>query len=167
MEEKLNAVLERQISMDAGKRINDAIAEKTKQSSNKRSADLSEKSPVKASSTGDIKKNFESSSREDLGKSNSEGSSRNDSLHNITGEYEEKSTNDMRTPEEPSHESYLQQRSRDRRGSGSAVNVSVITSTPHRSKSVSRSGSRDNIVVITGKFIHKKIGFYISKLHYL
>ncbi|XP_033213560.1 serine/threonine-protein kinase 10 isoform X2 [Belonocnema kinseyi] len=154
VEEKLNAVLERQISIEAGKRIGDTIAEKPKQQplSTTRNAALSEKSSVKASSTGDIKKNIESSSADSLEKCRSEGSSRNDSSENVSDEYEIKGANHASTPKEPpTRESHPRQRSRDRRGSGSALNVSVITSTPHRSKSVSRSGSGDNIVVITGK----------------
>lgn len=135
VEEKLNAMLERQISMDVGKRINDSIAENTKQPPKTRNpTTFSEKSSVKASSTGDIKKNSEI--REDLEKWRSESSSRNDSYENVS---------------KPSRESSSGQRTRDRRASGSAVNVAVITSTPHRSKSVTRSGSGDNIVVITGK----------------
>ncbi|XP_051161210.1 serine/threonine-protein kinase 10-like isoform X2 [Leptopilina boulardi] len=134
VEEKLNAVLERQISMEVGKRINDSIAENAKQPPKTRNSTFSEKSSVKASSTGDIKKNSEI--REDLEKCRSEGSSRNDSYENVS---------------KPSRESPPGQRTRDRRASGSAVNVAVITSTPNRSKSISRCGSGDNIVVITGK----------------
>ena len=148
--------------MEAGKRINDAIAERPKQPPSTRNATFTEKSSVKASSTGDIEKNFESPSPDSLEKCRSEGSSRNDSLENVSVEYEVKGTNNASTPKEPSREGDPRQRSRDRRGSGSAVNISVITSTPHRSKSVSRSGSGDNIVVITGKLIIKILSFSLN-----
>ncbi|XP_015597682.1 serine/threonine-protein kinase 10 isoform X2 [Cephus cinctus] len=151
VEEKLNAVLEKRISMDSSKRISDASIDTLKRSSDSSNAQgFSEKSSVKSNSTEDIKSDFGISKTESLAKSRSEGSSRNDSLENFSEEFVAKTGNKKWLVGERTQEDTVD-RSVDRERRDSGVNVSVITSTPIRSRSVSRSGSGDNIVVITGK----------------
>ena len=146
MEDKLNAVLEKRISMGSDKRMSNASIETLKRSPETSSETSSEKSSVRASSTENIKTSadFGVSKTENISKSRSAGSSRNDSLENFEEEFDGEKM--RQRPEDTVDRSVNQ----DRRGSG--INVSVITSTPLRSKSLSRTGSGDNVVVITGKF---------------
>ncbi|KAG7200500.1 hypothetical protein KM043_001064 [Ampulex compressa] len=146
VEEKLNAVLEKRITMDPGLRISDSSIETLV---HVRDVPLSEKTTIKACSTEDIKTNYGVSKVENV-KSRSEGSSRNDSLENFGEEFEGKGDRKMWLNKEqdrrhdPAETSGSDQK-------GSSVNVSVITSTPIRSRSTSRRGSGENVVVITGK----------------
>ncbi|XP_012529038.1 serine/threonine-protein kinase 10 isoform X2 [Monomorium pharaonis] len=144
--EKLNAVLEKRLSMDPAKRINDSSTETMKHVT-VASTLLSDKSIVKASSTEDIKTQFSVTKTENSAKSRSAGSSRNDSLENFSDE--------LRTKTDGSKTNYKRKdAASDDKGlekQDPGVNVSVITSTPIRSRSGSRRSSGDNIVVITGK----------------
>lgn len=138
VEEKLNAVLEKQFSREAEKQN---ILKK--QSSHDQARATS--SPLKAScSMGDIKTAVRRPSAEENDKCQSEGSSRNDSLENFSVDSEGNKVI-VQTPVKSRPEDTV-----DRpKGKGSAVNVSVITSTPLKGE-VPRSGSGD-IVVITGE----------------
>lgn len=143
--EKLNAVLEKQLSMDSGKRISDSPMETLKHTSTVAS---SEKNNVKANSTEDIKIQFGLTKTENATvKSRSTGSSRNDSLESFSDELHIK-VDDNKTEynrkDVMSNDKSLEKQD-------SEINVSVITSTPLKSKSSSRRSSGDNIVVITGK----------------
>ncbi|XP_039303681.1 serine/threonine-protein kinase 10 isoform X2 [Solenopsis invicta] len=144
--EKLNAVLEKRLSMDPKKRISDGSTETTKHVS-VASTLLTEKNNVKASSTEDIKTQFNVAKTESSAKSRSVGSSRNDSLESFSDE--------LRAKIDGNKTDYIQENATiDDKGlekQDSGVNVSVITSTPIRSRSDSRRNSGDNIVVITGK----------------
>lgn len=137
VEEKLNAVLERQLSKEGGKSTEALI--NAKASPERSLNNLAEK----ASSMGDIKVKVDGT--ENHGKAHSEGSSRDDSLENIADAEKQDKRFDEDTVD----------RSRDRRGSG--INVSVITSTPLRSRSVSRGRNGENVVVITGNFCYSKM----------
>lgn len=143
--EKLNAVLEKRLSMDPKKRISDGSMETLKHVS-VASTLLLEKNNVKASSTDDIKTQFGVTKTESSTKSRSAGSSRNDSLESFSDELHAK-TNSSKTD-------YQEGAASDDKGlekQDSGINVSVITSTPIRSRNGSRRSSGDNIVVITGK----------------
>lgn len=145
--EKLNAVLEKRLSMDPKKRISDGATTETTKHVSVASTLLSEKNNVKASSTEDIKTQFGVTKTESCAKSRSAESSRNDSLESFSDELRAK-TDGRKMEEAASDDKGLEKQD-------PGVNVSVITSTPIRSRSRSRSGSRrssgDNIVVITGK----------------
>lgn len=147
VEEKLNAVLEKRISMESGKRMSDASIETLKRTPDGSSelSMFSEKSSLKSISTENIKSaEYSVAKTENLGKSRSAGSSRNDSLENFDEDFDGKKKNQR-------HEDTVDRSSGQERR-GSSVNVSVITSTPIRSKSLSRTGSGDNVVVITGEY---------------
>lgn len=146
--EKLNAVLEKRLSMDTGKRINDGSIETLKRIS-VASTFLLEKNKVKASSTEDIKTQFGVTKTENLVKSRSAGSSRNDSLESFSDELHTKT--DSTKTEYSQEDTVSDDKSSERQDSG--INVSVITSTPIRSRNGSRRSSGDNIVVITGKTV--------------
>jgi len=143
--EKLNAVLEKRLSMEPKKRISDDFMDTLKHIS-VASTHLSDKNNVKASSTEDIKTQFGVTKTESSAKSRSAGSSRNDSLENFS---------DLHAKTDSSKTGYNQEnavsddKSLEKQDLG--INVSVITSTPIRSRSGSRRSSGDNIVVITGK----------------
>lgn len=152
--EKLNAVLEKRLSVDAGKRINDASMETLKHISIAPTF-LSEKNSVKASSTENIKMQFGVTKTENSAKSRSAGSSRNDSLESFSDELHAKVDSRKWSSTEHSQEDIVSYRSlsddKSSEKQDSGINVSVITSTPIRSRSGSRRSSGDNIVVITGK----------------
>lgn len=133
VEEKLNAVLEKQLSRDAEKQQQNALRKQISHDPSSTKA----ASPLKPSvSTGDIKAASRCSSNEEA-RSDGESSPRNDSLENF----------DAVTPVKVED---TVDRARDNATvSGSSVNVSVVTSTPVKSD-VKKSGSGD-IVVITGK----------------
>ncbi|XP_020298870.1 serine/threonine-protein kinase 10 isoform X2 [Pseudomyrmex gracilis] len=144
--EKLNAVLEKRLSIDSARKINDGSIETLKHTS-VASTYLSEKN-IKASSTEDDKTQFGITKTESPPKSHSAGSSRNDSLESFSDELPVKTDNNNRT--EHNHEDTMtDDKTSEKQDSG--INVSVITSTPIRSKNDSRRSSGDNIVVITGK----------------
>lgn len=150
--EKLNAVLEKRLSMDSGKRISDGSMETFKPTSTVASTLLKEKKNVKANSTEDIKTQFGLTKTENAAvKSRSVGSSRNDSLESFSDELHVK-VDDNRT-EHDRKDATSDEKSLDKQDSG--INVSVITSTPLKSRSSSRRSSGDNIVVITGKNLNK------------
>ncbi|KAL6264091.1 hypothetical protein P5V15_004170 [Pogonomyrmex californicus] len=144
--EKLNAVLEKRLSMDPGKRMNDGSMETLKHIS-VASTLLSEKNNVKASSTEDIKTQFGVTKTESSTKSRSAGSSRNDSLESFSDELHAKT--DSNKTENNQENTTNDDKLLEKQDPG--INVSVITSTPIRSRSGSRRSSGDNIVVITGK----------------
>lgn len=148
--EKLNAVLEKRLSMDSGKRISDASMETLKHIS-VASTFLSERKSVKASSTEDIKTQFGTTKTENLAKSRSAGSSRNDSLESFSDELHTKVDGRKWSSTEQSQEDALSSDDKSSEKQDSGINVSVITSTPIRSRNGSRRSSGDNIVVITGK----------------
>ncbi|CAL1679741.1 unnamed protein product [Lasius platythorax] len=142
--EKLNAVLEKRLSMDSGKRINDGSMETLKHTSTV----ASDKNNFKANSTENIKTQFGLIKTENAAvKSRSAGSSRNDSLESFSDELHVK-VDDNKT-EHDRKDAVSDDKSLDKQDSG--INVSVITSTPLKSRSGSRRSSGDNIVVITGK----------------
>lgn len=144
--EKLNAVLEKRLSMDPKKRISDGSMESSKHVS-VASTLLLEKNNIKASSTDDIKTQFGVTKTESSAKSRSVGSSRNDSLESFSDELHAK-TNSSKTDYQEGTSS-SDDKGLEKQDPG--INVSVITSTPIRSRSGSRRSSGDNIVVITGK----------------
>ncbi|XP_011329707.1 serine/threonine-protein kinase 10 isoform X2 [Ooceraea biroi] len=145
--EKLNAVLEKRLSMDAGKRKSDGSMDTSKHIS-VASTFLSEKNKnVKANSTEDIKTQFGVAKTESPVKSRSAGSSRNDSLESFSDELHTKT--DSAKTEYSQEDTVSDDKSSEKQDSG--INVSVITSTPIRSRNGSRRNSGDNIVVITGK----------------
>ncbi|XP_012283262.1 serine/threonine-protein kinase 10 [Orussus abietinus] len=151
VEEKLNAVLEKRMSIESAKRSSDVSMQTFVQTPDATTPSiLLDKSPVKASSTEDIKTDFGISKNRNLAKSRSEGSSRNDSLENLSDDLEGKDTA-VKSAGRKGEGEDTPDRSTGSERTDSTVNVSVITSTPLRSRSVSRSGSGDNIVVITGK----------------
>ncbi|XP_018311363.1 serine/threonine-protein kinase 10 isoform X2 [Mycetomoellerius zeteki] len=145
--EKLNAVLEKQLSMDSKKRISDGSMETLKHIS-VASTRLSEKNNVKANSTEDIKTQFGVTKTESSVKSRSAGSSRNDSLESFSDELRHAKTDSSKT-DYNQEDVASDDKGLEKQDSG--INVSVITSTPLRSRSGSRRSSGDNIVVITGK----------------
>lgn len=146
--EKLNAVLEKRLHMEEKnkKRISDGSMETMKHVS-VASTLLSEKNNVKASSTEDIKTQFGVMKTESFAKSRSVGSSRNDSLENFSDELHAKTDSDKRDYNQ--EDVVSDDKGLEKQDAG--INVSVITSTPIRSRSGSRRSSGDNIVVITGK----------------
>ncbi|XP_058808157.1 serine/threonine-protein kinase 10 isoform X2 [Phymastichus coffea] len=132
VEEKLNAVLEKQLSRDVEKQQQEILRKQTSRDP----LSLKASSPLKASmSTGDIKAASKRTSNEEA-RSEGGSSSRNDSLENF----------DVLTPAKI--EDTVDKARENVIVGGSSVNVSVITSTPVKSN-VTRSGSGD-IVVITG-----------------
>ncbi|XP_015185010.1 PREDICTED: serine/threonine-protein kinase 10 isoform X2 [Polistes dominula] len=150
VEDKLNAVLEKRISMDTQKRISTTSIETLKHTSDIANVTLSEKNSMKASSTENIKTDYGLNKIENVLTSHSEGSSRNDSLENFTDEFQDKhERTKWLNKEHRLKEDNREDKNYERQSS--AVNVSVITSTPIRSRSTSRRSSADNIVVITGK----------------
>nr|XP_050854259.1 serine/threonine-protein kinase 10 isoform X2 [Vespula vulgaris] len=150
VEDKLNAVLEKRISMDTQKRISTTSIETLKHASDITSVTLSEKNSMKASSTENIKTDYGLNKVENILTSHSEGSSRNDSLENFSDDFEGKHQRSKWLNKEHRLKGDNKEDKNYERQS-SAVNVSVITSTPIRSRSTSRRSSADNIVVITGK----------------
>lgn len=110
----------------------------------------SEKNIIKACSTENIKTDYGICKAESVIKSHSEGSSRYDSLENFSDEFDGKREKKKWLSKEQNHEKVVNDASNNEK-KGSSVNVSVITSTPIRSRSTSRRGSGDNVVVITGK----------------
>ncbi|XP_018049759.1 PREDICTED: serine/threonine-protein kinase 10 isoform X2 [Atta colombica] len=146
--EKLNAVLEKRLSMDPKKRISDGSMETLKHIS-VASTRLSEKNNVKANSTEDIKTQFGVTKTESSVKSRSAGSSRNDSLESFSDELRHAKTDSNKTDYANQEDVASDDKSLEKQDPG--INVSVITSTPLRSRSGSRRSSGDNIVVITGK----------------
>ncbi|XP_011059314.1 PREDICTED: serine/threonine-protein kinase 10 isoform X1 [Acromyrmex echinatior] len=145
--EKLNAVLEKRLSMDPKKRISDGSMETLKHIS-VASTRLSEKNNVKANSTEDIKTQFGVTKTESSVKSRSAGSSRNDSLESFSDELRHAKTDSNKTDY---HQEDVASDDKSLEKQDPGINVSVITSTPLRSRSSSRRSSGDNIVVITGK----------------
>ncbi|KYN32684.1 STE20-like serine/threonine-protein kinase [Trachymyrmex septentrionalis] len=152
--EKLNAVLEKRLSMDPKKRISDGSMETLKHIS-VASTRLSEKNNVKANSTEDIKTQFGVTKTESSVKSRSAGSSRNDSLESFSDELRHAKTDSNKT-DYNQDDVVSDDKSLEKQDPG--INVSVITSTPLRSRSGSRRSSGDNIVVITvlGKFANSQ-----------
>ncbi|KYQ49935.1 Serine/threonine-protein kinase 10 [Trachymyrmex zeteki] len=148
--EKLNAVLEKQLSMDSKKRISDGSMETLKHIS-VASTRLSEKNNVKANSTEDIKTQFGVTKTESSVKSRSAGSSRNDSLESFSDELRHAKTDSSKT-DYNQEDVASDDKGLEKQDSG--INVSVITSTPLRSRSGSRRSSGDNIVVITVNTVH-------------
>lgn len=142
--EKLNAVLEKRLSMDK-KRISDETLKHVSVASTL----LSEKNNVKASSTEDIKTQFGVTKTESSAKSRSAGSSRNDSLESFSDEQHVKT--DSSKANYNRNDAAIDDKALEREKQDSGINVSVITSTPIKSRSGSRRSSGDNIVVITGK----------------
>lgn len=157
VEEKLNAVLERQLSRENDVKHQQPQPQQNalrKQSSHDPSSSPhpSSVSPLKSSvSTGDIKAAAAARRRsaeveELLDKCRSEGggpSSRNNSLENFSDDSAENRVVAVKTTPEDTVD-------RPKTTTGAAINVSVITSTPVKND-VARSGSGDNIVVITGR----------------
>ncbi|XP_033324735.2 sterile20-like kinase isoform X2 [Megalopta genalis] len=153
VEEKLNAVLEKRFSMDSEMRTNiPSLETLTRRETAGPSAILSENNIVKACSTEDIKTDYGTGKVESVVKSHSEGSSRYDSLENFSDEFDGKREKKKKwLHKELTRESVANEASTGEKR-GSSINVSVITSTPIRSRSASsRRGSGDNVVVITGK----------------
>ncbi|CAK9794705.1 Serine/threonine-protein kinase 10 [Anthophora plagiata] len=154
VEEKLNAVLEKRFSMDTEMRMSVSSMEALshREVSN---AITSEKNIVKACSTENVKTDYGACKTESAAKSHSEGSSRYVSLENFSDEFEGKREQKKKkkwSSKEQNYESTVNNGdSGNSEKKGSSVNVSVITSTPIRSRSTSRRGSGDNVVVITGK----------------
>lgn len=146
--EKLNAVLEKRLSMDSGKKIKSNVSMETLKHISVASTFLSEKNCVKASSTEDIKTQFGVTKTEGPAKSRSAGSSRNDSLESFSDELHTKTDSRKWSSTEQEDAVSSDDKSPEKQDSG--INVSVITSTPIRSRSGSRRSSGDNIVVITG-----------------
>ncbi|XP_032674602.1 serine/threonine-protein kinase 10 isoform X3 [Odontomachus brunneus] len=147
--EKLNAVLEKRLSMDSGKKMKSNASMETLKHISVASTFLSEKNCVKASSTEDIKTQFGVTKTEGPAKSRSAGSSRNDSLESFSDELHTKTDSRKWSSTEQEDAVSSDDKSSEKQDSG--INVSVITSTPIRSRSGSRRSSGDNIVVITGK----------------
>ncbi|XP_076630127.1 sterile20-like kinase isoform X3 [Colletes latitarsis] len=149
VEEKINAVLEKRFSMDSEMRMNISSLEKLahREIPNVIS---SEKNIMKACSTENIKTDYGPCKAESVVKSHSEGSSRYDSLENFSDEFDGKRDKKKWLHKEYNHENAADDTPNSEK-KGSSVNVSVITSTPIRSRSTSRRGSGDNVVVITGK----------------
>ncbi|XP_078033056.1 sterile20-like kinase isoform X2 [Augochlora pura] len=153
VEEKLNAVLEKRFSMDSEMRTNvpslETLSRREMAGSN---AILPENNIVKACSTENIKTDYGANKVESVVKSHSEGSSRYDSLENFSDEFDGKREKKKKwLHKEQTRESVANDASTGEKR-GSSINVSVITSTPIRSRSASsRRGSGDNVVVITGK----------------
>jgi hypothetical protein len=139
MEEKLTAVLEKHLLRESSKERQQQLNELKNQiffTSNKDSGN-----PLKmSSSTGDIASAvvLKKLNDEDA-KCRSEGSSRNDSLENLSNAETENTREDIAINMINKPENI-----------NAAINVSVITSTPIKN-SISRTSSRDNIVVITGR----------------
>ncbi|XP_076651424.1 sterile20-like kinase isoform X2 [Halictus rubicundus] len=152
VEEKLNAVLEKRFSMDSEMRSNvPSLETLTRRETAGPNAILSEKNIMKACSTEDIKTDYGIGKVESVVKSRSEGSSRYDSLENFSDEFDGKREKKKWLNKEQTRESVANDGSTGEKR-GSSINVSVITSTPIRSRSASsRRGSGDNVVVITGK----------------
>ncbi|EFN77087.1 serine/threonine-protein kinase 10 isoform X7 [Harpegnathos saltator] len=146
--EKLNAVLEKRLSMDSKKMTTNTSMETLKHIS-VASTFLSEKNSVKASSTEDIKTQFGVTKTEGPAKSRSAGSSRNDSLESFSDELHTKTDSRKWSSTEQEDAVSSDDKSSEKQDSG--INVSVITSTPIRSRNGSRRSSGENIVVITGK----------------
>ncbi|XP_076165808.1 sterile20-like kinase isoform X2 [Ptiloglossa arizonensis] len=149
VEEKLNAVLEKRFSMDSEMRMNVSSLE-TLTHREIPTAIPSEKNIIKACSTENIKTDYGTCKAESVIKSHSEGSSRYDSLENFSDEFDGKRERKKWLHKEHNHEIVANDALNSEK-KGSSVNVSVITSTPIRSRSTSRRGSGDNVVVITGK----------------
>lgn len=149
MEEKLNAVLEKRFSMDSEMRPNVSSMEALTPQGVP-NASLAEKNIIKSCSTENIKTDYGATKTELIAKSHSEGSSRYDSLENFPDEFDGKRDKKKWLNKEQNHENVANDSSNNEK-KGSSVNVSVITSTPIRSRSTSRRGSGDNVVVITGK----------------
>lgn len=151
VEEKLNAVLEKRFSMNTEMRMSVSSME-TLSHGEVSNAATSEKNIVKACSTEDVKTDYGARKAESVVKSHSEGSSRYVSLENFSDEFDGKRNKKKWAGKDHSYENNVNNSdSGSNEKKGSSVNVSVITSTPIRSRSVSRRGSGDNIVVITGK----------------
>lgn len=135
VEEKLNAVFEKQFTEKQNMLKKQMSHDPTRVNT----------SPLKSScSMGDIKTAGRRPSAEEDDKCQSEGSSRNDSLENFSDESDGNKVVVQTPVKSKLHDTV--DRAKDK---SSAVNVSVITSTPLK-KDVSSSGSGD-IVVITGK----------------
>ncbi|XP_012146818.1 sterile20-like kinase isoform X2 [Megachile rotundata] len=150
VEEKLNAVLEKRFSMDTEMRLSVSSMEMLPHREVPK-ATSSEKNIIKACSTENVKTDYGTCKTETVVKSHSEGSSRYDSLENFSDESDGKQDKKKWLSKERSYENIANNESPNREKKGSSVNVSVITSTPIRSRSTSRRGSGDNVVVITGK----------------
>ncbi|XP_076241263.1 sterile20-like kinase isoform X3 [Calliopsis andreniformis] len=149
VEEKLNAVLEKRFSMDSEMRANVSSLDALKSKEAAKTA-MSEKNIIKSCSTENIKTDYGIHKTEPVVKSHSEGSSRYDSLENFPDEFDGKRDKKKWSNKEHNYENAVNDSSNSEK-KGSLVNVSVITSTPIRSRSASRRGSGDNVVVITGK----------------
>lgn len=146
----MNAVLEKRFSMDAEMRLGVSSMETLPHREIPKTTS-SEKNIIKACSTENVKTDYGTSKTEPVVKSHSEGSSRYDSLENFSDESEGKQEKKKWLNKERSYENTSNNESSNSEKKGSSVNVSVITSTPIRSRSTSRRGSGDNVVVITGK----------------
>ncbi|XP_046598274.1 serine/threonine-protein kinase 10 isoform X2 [Neodiprion lecontei] len=161
VEDKLNAVLEKRISMDSAKRHSDHASIETLKriSGTSTISQLSGKHTPKSSSTADV--NSDLGTQTTLLKSRSQEASSNDSfgnnvLRSQSGEIYRGSSPDWKREnqarkEKSSGDTVDRSEHIHRRGSSAGSGVAVVTSTPVRSRSVSRSGSGDNVVVITGK----------------
>ncbi|XP_017796707.1 PREDICTED: serine/threonine-protein kinase 10 [Habropoda laboriosa] len=153
VEDKLNAVLEKRFSMDTEMRMSVSSME-TLSHREVSNAITSEKNIVKACSTENVKTDYGTCKPESVVKSHSEGSSRYVSLENFSDEFEGKREQKKKkwSSKEQNYENSANNGDNgNSEKKGSSVNVSVITSTPIRSRSTSRRGSGDNVVVITGK----------------
>lgn len=160
VEDKLNAVLEKRITIDTQKRISTTSIETLKHASDIASVTLSEKNSMKASSTENIKTDYGLNKVENILTSHSEGSSRNDSLENFSDDFEGKHQRTKWLNKEHRLKGDNREDNKNYERQSSAVNVSVITSTPIRSRSTSRRSSADNIVVITGKVLFKTFSIF-------
>lgn len=160
VEDKLNAVLEKRITIDTQKRISTTSIETLKHASDIASVTLSEKNSMKASSTENIKTDYGLNKVDNILTSHSEGSSRNDSLENFSDDFEGKHQRTKWLNKEHRLKGDNREDNKNYERQSSAVNVSVITSTPIRSRSTSRRSSADNIVVITGKVLFKTFSIF-------
>ncbi|XP_048506774.1 serine/threonine-protein kinase 10 isoform X2 [Athalia rosae] len=164
VEDKLNAVLEKRISMDSSKRYTDHASSETLKRTAGTSdvSQLSEKDTAKSSSVEDIKSKVvaqnallkswsnDSSRNESLDKTNV-SRSQSDEIHRTSSPDGKWESSDAGGDEDVSTDGVDRAHRYHRRGSSSGTSVSVVTSTPVRSRSTSRSGSGDNIVVVTAK----------------
>lgn len=134
VEDKLNAVLEKRLSMDASKMITEALTRDSPVTTTNAQRDNNKS--MKANSTENIKSKYDK--QQQGGKSRSVGSSRIDSLEHFH-EF------DDATKKSDYHEDTVDRSVNNREQN---VNVSVVTSTPIRNRSPAKNGS--DVVVITG-----------------
>lgn len=157
VEDKLNAVFEKRISMDSGKRFSDhASVETLKRVS--RASTISQNSEMdvpKSGSAVDIRSDISvrTTQLKNLSQDSLSNESRSRSGEIYRGTSPDRKKESIGTGKTGSRTSDTVDRSVNihRRGSSAGTGVSVVTSTPVKSQSISRSGSGDNVVVVTGK----------------